>query len=249
MHYGTDLAWIHSVGFSDFVRAAAPHVLRTLGEHGIASGLVVDLGCGAGVLAKSLVGAGFDVLGVDISPGMIELARGRVPAGEFRCASFLDVELPSCVAVTSLGEPFNYLAGAKAGEGGLESLFRRIHAALEPGGVLLFDLSEPGRGLPDGAQAHRLGEDWACFASAREDPSRRELTRRITTFRRIDYNTWRRADETHRLRLYDRDWTQRTISKAGFDATVRDSYGPDVPAWPGMGVHVARERREARDDR
>ena len=44
-----------------------------------AGGLVLDAPCGTGVLADFLRGLGFHVLGADISPAMLEVARERGP--------------------------------------------------------------------------------------------------------------------------------------------------------------------------
>ena len=49
-----------------------------------AGGSVLDLGCGNGVpVARSLVAAGYQVTGVDISDVQVERARRLVPAGTF----------------------------------------------------------------------------------------------------------------------------------------------------------------------
>lgn len=42
-------------------------------------GQVLDVGCGTGLLATRLAGAGYDVTGVDPSEGMLEVLRGRAP--------------------------------------------------------------------------------------------------------------------------------------------------------------------------
>src|SRR6266849_5609861 len=97
--YENDLAYIHDVGFSDFAKNSAPGLLEMLRQNGITGGLVVDLGCGSGLWARELSQAGYDVLGIDISPAMIEMARNRVPDGEFRQTSLLKADLPRCVAV------------------------------------------------------------------------------------------------------------------------------------------------------
>ncbi|MFJ6568262.1 class I SAM-dependent methyltransferase [Streptomyces sp. NPDC091292] len=45
---------------------------------------VLDVGCGTGLpTARGLVDAGFTVLGVDLSDGMLDLARAQVPEAEF----------------------------------------------------------------------------------------------------------------------------------------------------------------------
>lgn len=50
----------------------APGLLTVLAEAGIHDGLVVDLGCGTGVWAEHLSDAGYQVVGLDISPATIE---------------------------------------------------------------------------------------------------------------------------------------------------------------------------------
>ncbi len=44
---------------------------------------VLDAGCGSGVYAERLADQGADVVGVDVSEGMVERARERVPSGAF----------------------------------------------------------------------------------------------------------------------------------------------------------------------
>ena len=99
--YKDDLAYIHDVGFGSFARGATPGLLEILRRRGLTQGLVVDLGCGSGIWARALVDAGYDVLGIDISAAMIEMARRRVPEGDFRPGSFLQATLPPCEAWTS----------------------------------------------------------------------------------------------------------------------------------------------------
>ena len=73
--YSEDLAYIHDAGYGDFARGAAPALLGALRAHGITTGRVVDLGCGSGIWAALLLDAGYEVLGIDISPAMIRLAK------------------------------------------------------------------------------------------------------------------------------------------------------------------------------
>ncbi len=76
--YKDDLAYIHDVGFGDFARNSAPGLLEILQSHGVLTGLVVDLGCGSGIWARELVRAGYQVLGIDISPEYVSAAEKRL---------------------------------------------------------------------------------------------------------------------------------------------------------------------------
>ena len=82
--YRDDLAYIHDAGFGGFAQAAAPVLVETLRRNGIMYGLVIDLGCGSGILSHAISEAGYDVLGIDISDAMVAMARRRVPRGQFR---------------------------------------------------------------------------------------------------------------------------------------------------------------------
>ena len=163
--YGEDIAYIHDVGHAEFALGAAPGIMEILDSNGIHDGLVVDLGCGSGLWARELVDAGYKVLGIDISEAMIELSRNRVPEAEFRVGSLFEVEIPRCQAITAVSEVLNYLFDAGSEERGLGCLFRRVHGALVPGGVFVFDVLGPGQ-VPPGARTKgfSVGEDWAVLA-------------------------------------------------------------------------------------
>src|SRR5215204_1375984 len=168
--YREDLAYIHHVGFGHLTKNAAQVLLNALRRSGIDKGQVIDLCCGSGLLARELSSAGYEVLGIDISGALLALARERAPDGRFREESILSAEIPACVAVAATGECFNYLFDESNSRETLHSLLRRIHTALEPGGVLIFDAAEPGRVPGSGPhQSHAQGQDWAVLASAEED--------------------------------------------------------------------------------
>lgn len=204
--YGEDLAWIHHVGHSEFAEAAAPWLARILPR-----GLIVDVGCGSGVLARELTGAGFDVLGIDASPSMIALAREVAPRARFEVGSFAEVELPPCEAIVATGEVLNY--------GTREQLASFIRRA--PANLLVFDLAERGS-YPAHDEVRGGGDDWSVIAFKDSDGAR--LTRRVLTFRQIGGET-RRSEEVHQLELYDRGDVMRIAREAGFRGRTRQSYG------------------------
>jgi SAM-dependent methyltransferase len=223
--YSEDLAFIHDAGFGDLARHAAGALRRALRERGIRAGLVVDLGCGSGILARALTAAGYGVLGVDISPAMIRLARRAAPEARFVTASLLRFELPECDAVVSVGECVNYTFDAGNRRATLTRLFRRVYDALRPGGVFLFDFAEPGR-IPGEAHSRKyvLGPDWAVLREATEDRRRRLLIRRIVSFRRVG-QLYRRTEETHAARLYKAGELLAALRRIGFRARVFRRYG------------------------
>ena len=254
--YATDLAYIHHHGFGDFARNAAPSLLRMLRQSSIRDGLVVDLGCGSGIWARELTSAGYNVLGIDISPAMVALARkmttrGAPPsfrtrrretkvgrtAARFQVGSLWTIPLPACSAITCLGEGMNYLFDERRHT--LAQLFRRVHTALAPGGVFIFDIAGFGRAGPTGhRRSWTAGQDWAILFEAREDPRRHLLTRRMITFRQTGVR-WRRSEETHRIRLFDPQQVARELRRAGFKTQQLSGYSR-TPFGPGLHGFLAR---------
>lgn len=221
--YKADLAYIHDAGFGDFAKNSAPALLEMLRDNGVNKGLVVDLGCGSGLWARELSDAGYGVLGVDISPAMIAIARKRVPRGEFETGSLLKVKLPRCDAVTSLGECLNYLFDQSNSMSEVRRLFRRVYSALKPGGLFVFDIAEPGRGKGP-RQKYRQGPDWAVLVEVDEDARTNRLTRRITTFRKTG-EMYRRDEEIHQLQLYKRGEVAKELRSVGFRVRSIGAYG------------------------
>jgi SAM-dependent methyltransferase len=223
--YGEDLAAIHDAGFGDLARRAARSLLEILAARGEAPGLVVDLGCGSGILAQAIADSGRPVLGVDLSPAMIALARARAPRARFLVGSIDSFEMPPCAAVTAVGECFSYLGDGRIPDRKLARVFRRIHRALQPGGIFLFDVAAFGRVVgPGSVQTHREGDGWAVLVRVEADATRRLLTRRITSFRRTG-DRFRRSFEVHHLRLFLRSEVAGMLRGAGFEVRPLARYG------------------------
>jgi SAM-dependent methyltransferase len=221
--YSADLAYIHDAAFFFLAQAAAPHLLQLLEAQGIGSGRIVELGCGAGVLAEAVAAAGYEVWGVDQSAAMIDMARRRLPGATFGVAPVDSVVLPACVAVAAVGEVVSYVDQSTGQATHLPNLIRKAYSALSPGGVLLFDAAVPGRGA-GAVGRHWEGEDWALLFDATEDTRTSRLTRRQTTFVR-EGDTFRRGHETHVLQLVPEAMIRELLAGAGFSVTTRRSYG------------------------
>lgn len=53
------------------------YLIELLKEYGIEDGLVLELGCGTGNVAERLFNAGYDMIGVDNSMDMLEIAMEK----------------------------------------------------------------------------------------------------------------------------------------------------------------------------
>lgn len=54
--------------------------------------IVLDVGCGGGTKTKYLIDKGLNIIGIDFSEKMIEIAKREVPKAEFRVLDLWDIE-------------------------------------------------------------------------------------------------------------------------------------------------------------
>jgi len=55
----------------------AAYLVELLKENGVEEGLVCELGCGTGQMTRRLAAAGYDMIGIDLSEEMLDVARGQ----------------------------------------------------------------------------------------------------------------------------------------------------------------------------
>lgn len=111
-------------------------------KYGVEDGIVLDLGCGTGTMTEILAGYGYDMIGVDNSEDMLELAmEKRIESGHdilYLLQDMREFELYGTVrAVVSVCDSVNYVT--EPGE--LEDVFRLVNNYLDPRGVFLFDFN------------------------------------------------------------------------------------------------------------
>lgn len=238
--YRDDLAYIHDAGYGDIARDAAARLIKELSGLGSLAGTVIDVGCGSGILAQALAEAGYDVVGVDVSEAMVALARARVPSAEFRIGSFAATAVPTSMAVAAVGEVLCYAFDSANDDRARADWFRRVYEALQPGGVLLFDIAGPERVPPSGLhRTFATGTDWTVLVETSLEAAAGMLVRKIITFRRIG-TLYRRDDEVHRLSLVDPAATLATLRAVGFEVEIIPAYG-SVPLPPGVLAVLARK--------
>jgi hypothetical protein len=120
--------------------------------------------------------------------------------------------------------PFDEQNGIQA----REDLFRRAYEALVPGGLLMFDMADSDRATTSNHRTFAEGTDWAVLVEAELNETRRELTRRITSFRQVG-GLYRRDTETHRLIMVDPNEIQQSLQSVGFQAQRLVGYGTESP--------------------
>ena len=98
------MAWARAPGHDSYWRFHRDRFLELLPA---SSGLTLDLGCGEGRFPRDLKAAGYEVIGIDASPTLIEHARAADPDGDYRVADaaqlpFADASVQLVTALLSL---------------------------------------------------------------------------------------------------------------------------------------------------
>jgi SAM-dependent methyltransferase len=239
-YYRRELALVHHRGFGFHADMCAPGVLRWLEPVRHRGGLVVELGCGSGLLTRHLLDAGHRVVATDASPDMLDLAREVVPdADEIRRLVLPDDPIPEADAVVSFGHVLSYLPS----EGAIDRALAAICESLRPHGVVAIDLCD----LEWGAARHdqpplvRVEDDWGIVTRF-SIPSPQRYVRDMTVFVREDDGTWRRDDERHDNVLVDTAGVPAFLDERGVEAEVLPAFGEEsMPA--GLRVIVGRRVR------
>lgn len=132
---------------------------------------VLDLGCGTGGIAAILADRGYDMVALDISPEMLNIAREKNYGKNtlLLCQDMRDFELYGTVqAIYSSFDCINYLTE----QGDLSKVFALVHNYLESGGLFIFDINTEYRykNVYDGmSYVYEVGEDMAVWRNAYDE--------------------------------------------------------------------------------
>jgi SAM-dependent methyltransferase len=223
-YYRDDLALVHHRGFAFHAEACAPGILTLLEPIEQRHGLVLEIGCGSGLLTAELVRAGHRVVASDASPAMLRLARITAPeAIDIVRLTLPDDDVPIVDAIVGVGHALNYLPDAGAINRALLSLGK----SLRPGGVMAIDICDLEWGTAHTQQnLGRVGDDWAII-SRFSLPSPDRYVRDMTTFTLNEDGTWRRDDERHDNILIDTSRVPALLASEGLQVEVQASFGSE----------------------
>lgn len=217
-----------------------------LQEHGIADGLVLDLGCGTGKMTRLLAQAGYDMIGADNSEEMLQAAREADGGAQdilYLLQDMREFELYGTVrAVVSICDSINYILEEEE----LLQVFRLVNNYLDPGGIFIFDMNTLYK------YRELLGETvicenrdegsfiWENFYEEEGQTNQYDLT----FFIREEDMRYRKYEETHVQRGYGTQQVESLLRQAGLEVlAVYDAYTKDpVKEDSGRVCFVAREQ-------
>lgn len=228
------------------------YLIALLEEYKVSEGLVLELGCGTGRMTRLLAQAGYDMIGVDCSGEMLQIAKEKEwdADGDGRDILYLlqdmrEFELYGTVkAVVCVCDSLNYILEEKD----LLTVFRLVNNYLDPGGVFIFDMNTIFKYreiLGENTICENRGEGsfiWENFYDEEERINQYDLTLFIRE--QGEQDLYRKYEETHFQRGYELQSIQRLLREAGMEfVTMYDAFTREPAREDSERIYViARER-------
>ena len=187
-------------------------------EHNINSGLVLDLGCGTGTMTEKLASYGYDMIGVDNSVEMLNIAQEKRKKSNcdilYLHQDMSKLELYGTVrAVVCVCDSINYILEKAE----LVEVFSLINNYLDPEGLFIFDFNTEHK--YENVIGNRI------IAENRKDKSfiwenyyhkyKRLNEMELTLFIRKDGDLFTRSTELHYQKAYSLAEMKQAIEKSG----------------------------------
>lgn len=197
-----------------YLPAALPALERLFFSRIAPACRVLDVCCGSGHVTKEIVRRGFQVTGIDISAELIALAREQMPDVDFQVQDARCFSLPDRYqAALSTFDSLNHILSLDE----LQSVFERVYAALESGGLFVFDMN-----LREAFRADLRG--WAVDAGDESvslirglfDEERNVARTELIWFQKNGGGTWGRSDSAIEEKCYGQSDIVLALGQAGF---------------------------------
>ena len=201
------------------------YLVSILKEYGIEDGILLDLGCGTGKMTRLMQKYGYDMIGIDNSYEMLDIARESSNEDIlYLLQDMREFELYGTVkAVYSACDSLNYILEEKE----LEQVFSLVNNYLDPKGLFIFDMNTIFK------YEELLAE--YTFAETRDrgsfiwenyyDPEEQMNEYDLTLYIQEEDNKFLRFQEIHYQKCYTLETIQKLLEKAGMEfLAVYDGY-------------------------
>ena len=210
------------------------YVEEILAKEGIRDGILLDLGCGTGKMTRIMADKGFDMIGIDNSMEMLDMAREYEYDREedsgilYLLQDMREFELYGTVrAVYSACDCLNYIMEEEE----LLTVFQLVNNYLDPKGLFIFDMNTPYKYehlLAENTIAENREEGsfiWENYYDKEEQVNEYDLTLFIKESDDEEEERFLRFTETHFQRCYSLECVKQLLQEAGMElVAVYDAY-------------------------
>lgn len=227
-------------------KAIADYYEAAFKRFGINPKLILDLGCGTGNITIELASRSYDMIGLDLSVDMLDIAAEKAKAAGhdilFLNQDMTGFELYGTVdAMVCALDGVNYLTE----DGQLEKMLKLLHYYLNPGGILIFDINTPYkfRRILDG-QVFTYDQDGVYCVWSNEFVEAKQLCYfDLSFFMENPDGSYSRFDEYQTERAYTTDELCTAIENCGLKCLgVFDNLSFDPPKEDSQRLFFAVQR-------
>lgn len=230
------------VPYEEFAR----YYIKIMEKFNNEKGLCLDLGCGTGNMTLMLDSMGFEMIGVDSSIDMLNVAREKA-CEEGKSILFLNQDMTSFElygtvgAVVSTLDCVNYITDESA----LLKVFKLVNNYLDPKGLFIFDINSAYK-LENilGDNTYVSDEEDIFYSWQNSYDKEKKICTFDLTFFEKDDDVYYRYDETHYERAYSIEEITSLIEKAGMEVVgVYDNLTFNAPSEKSERIFfVAKEK-------
>ena len=175
--------------------------------------LVLELACGTGNFTKKLVDEGYDVIALDNSEQMLDVAREKCENVLFLNQDMTEFELYGTVdAIICVLDGVNYITDKRK----LQKMFKLCHNYLNYGGVLIFDINSEYKLKNILGNNTYITDTEDIFYSWENELVGDKVNFYLTFFVKED-EKYIRFDEVHTERIYKENELCDMLKKADFE--------------------------------
>lgn len=224
----------------------ADYLYQLLEKYHISDGLLLELACGTGSMTRRMSEKGFDMIGIDISEDMLEIAREKCSSSVlFLLQDMREMELYGTVAAMyCVCDGMNYLLTEQE----LMEVFQKANNYLDPEGIFIFDMKT--RYFYQEVLGNRMiaeNREDASFLWENEFHEDTGINEYLLTVYRLEdeeNDLFSRCDELHYQRAYGIPQIKAMIEEAGMEfVAVYDAFTMEAPGEQSERVYfIAKEK-------
>lgn len=224
------------------------YIVNLLQEYGVNDGIVLDMGCGTGNITELLYDAGYDMIGIDNSYEMLNVAMEKRDNGNhegilYLCQDMREFELYGTVrAVVSVCDSMNYILEHDE----LVTVMKLVNNYLDPKGVFIFDMKTEHFYQSLGEKTMVDNREEGSYIWENNYIEEEKINEYLLTIyaKREDDDTYDRIEEYHQQRAYAIEEVKKIIAEGGMEFVCAfNAFSKDVASENNDRIYfIAREK-------
>lgn len=199
----TDFAYIYDKLIDQDYEKWADYIEELFRKYNKKPKLVLDLGCGTGSITNILAKRGYDMIGVDLSADMLNVAKDKATVENldilYLCQDIREFELYGTVdAIICTLDVINYITDPKD----LDRVFALVKNYLNPDGIFIFDINTEHKLRNVLGNNTFINEEENIFYTWENEYADGISNQYLSFFAECENGLYERFDETHIQRAY-----------------------------------------------